>query len=169
MKTNLSKADREDRKALFGRLSDGFQTNQPYNWKSEGQQLLEIPVTTFPIFKVPIHISYLLYLGRYSTHLAKLYFWKALLTCKLLGVGPSLLLHPLDFLGEEDDKDLAFFPAMDQPAQKKIKLVEECLEMMTSRFDVVTMKEHADRVRDQTRRHRAIDSAPEGVGDRVLV
>ncbi len=32
--------------------------------------------------------------------------------CRLRGVEPSVLLHPLDFLGANDIDSLAFFPGM---------------------------------------------------------
>ncbi|MCG8450140.1 MAG: hypothetical protein MI725_11250, partial [Pirellulales bacterium] len=58
-------------------------------------------------------------------------------------VEPSLLLHPLDFLGSEDDRDLAFFPGMNSPASAKLSFLNKILQTFTQRFHVVTMKEHA--------------------------
>ena len=55
-----------------------------------------------PIAKVPIHVSYLLYLSLLSPVLARAYFATALGLCKLTGTPMSLLLHPLDFLGADD-------------------------------------------------------------------
>ena len=56
-----------------------------------------LPVTTMPLFRVPIHFSYLLYLGGKSPALARLYWRTALRMCRLRRVEPSVLLHPLDF------------------------------------------------------------------------
>ena len=72
MTSNLSKAERQKRKALFGGFKDGFQPLKPYQWSLGTDQLIEMPVTTLPIFKVPIHFSYLLYLSVYSPTLALL-------------------------------------------------------------------------------------------------
>jgi peptidoglycan/xylan/chitin deacetylase (PgdA/CDA1 family) len=115
MTAKLPKEEKEKRKQLFGKFRDGIQPLKPYRWTLNSGSLLEIPVTTLPGVKVPIHLSYLLYLARFSKPAAVSYWWTALRLCKVLGVGPSLLLHPLDFLGQEDDSDLGFFPAMDQP------------------------------------------------------
>jgi hypothetical protein len=165
MTSKLSKAQKQERKALFGSVRDGFQSNKPYFWTSGTGRLLEIPVTTMPVFKVPIHASYLLYLGKYSRRLAITYYWQALLLCRLTGVRPSLLLHPLDFLGEEDDAELSFFPAMDQPAERKIELLSEILRMLMKDYEVVTMHEHARIISQSShaRPSRLVSTATPGV------
>ena len=139
----LSKQEKEDRKKLFGTISEGFRPLKPYCWDIDGGHLLEIPVTTMPIFKVPIHVSYLLYLQKFSTLLARNYFRAALALCRITGVAPSLLLHPLDFLGKEDDGDLSFFPAMDRPAEVKMELISDVLAMLSKHYSLVNMSQHA--------------------------
>ena len=106
-------------------------------------RLIEIPVTTMPIFKIPIHVSYILYLSSFSTTLALLYFRVALLLCRLTKTQLSLLLHPLDFLGGEDVPELAFFPAMNLTSQRKLKVVRKVLNLMSQQFQIVTMEKHA--------------------------
>ena len=66
--------------------------------------IIEIPVTTMPLLKFPIHASYILYLSCYSTALAMTYFRTALSLCRITGTPPSILLHPLDFLGGDDGR-----------------------------------------------------------------
>ena len=66
----LSKNQKEDRKELFGRFVDGFKTLSPYRFSWRGKSIVEMPVTTMPIFRLPIHGSYLLFLAQYSTMLA---------------------------------------------------------------------------------------------------
>ncbi|MEM7453124.1 MAG: polysaccharide deacetylase family protein [Planctomycetota bacterium] len=166
--SELSGREKESRKALFGRFSDGFQTLRPFKWKSGSETLLELPITTMPFSRAPIHASYLLYLSGISRRLARLYFKKAMFMCSMTGITPSMLLHPLDFLGSEDAPDLGFLPAMDQPAITKIELLQECLSMMTSRFDVGTMKRHADAVREKTTASRSIDQAIKGVSAEAI-
>jgi hypothetical protein len=143
---NLTDEEKVERKQLFGKLSEGFRPLRPYAWKLAGHQdqpLIEIPVTTMPIFKVPIHASYLLYLGQFSSALALAYFRWSLLLCRLCRVAPSMLLHPLDFLGVDDDADLAFFPAMRVESSQKIAIVGEVIDLMQSHYDIVTMIQHA--------------------------
>lgn len=163
MTAKLSTEQKEERKELFGSVRDGLQSNKPYLWSSGADRLIEIPVTTMPMFKIPIHASYLLYLGKFSKNLAKMYFWTALKLCRLWGVGPSILLHPLDFLGQEDDKDLSFFPAMDQPADRKIELLSDTIGMLMKDYEVVTMRQHARLISRSTIPNRPVSTATQGV------
>lgn len=141
--SRLDKQQKEERKQLFGKLSEGFKPLKPYRWSVGGKDLLEIPVTTMPLFKLPIHVSYLLYLATYSRAAAKAYWSMALTLCRLTGTAPSLLLHPLDFLGCDDEQDLSFFPAMNVPAERKLSLISDVLESFTQHYDVRPMREHA--------------------------
>ncbi|MDA1013051.1 MAG: polysaccharide deacetylase family protein [Planctomycetota bacterium] len=144
--SKLDAKQRQERKQLFGKFTEGFRTLRPFKWSLDAGRLIEIPVTTMPIFKMPIHVSYLLYLASYSPTLARCYFRFALGMCRAFGVGPSLLLHPLDFLGCDDESDLAFFPAMGMSGGRKVELVAHYISMLSQRFDVVTMREHARRM-----------------------
>ncbi|HEU4530368.1 MAG TPA: polysaccharide deacetylase family protein [Steroidobacteraceae bacterium] len=148
--SNLSKEEKEQRKALFGTWADALKPLKPYRWDLEGRQLLEIPVTTLPLFKVPIHLSYILYLSKFSRPIARLYFRFALAMCALTRTQPSILLHPLDFLGKEDCKELAFFPGMDLPRERKLALVAEALDLMASKYELLTMRGHAERLMQGT-------------------
>jgi peptidoglycan-N-acetylglucosamine deacetylase len=145
--SNLSKEEREQRKELFGTLADALRPVKPFRWRLDQRELLEIPVTTMPVFKVPMHLSYVLYLSKFSRPLARLYFRTALLMCRLTGTAPSMLLHPLDFLGAEDVSALRFFPGMDLPRERKLELVGECIDLMIEHYDIVTMREHARRLK----------------------
>jgi hypothetical protein len=64
--------------------------------------------------------------------------------CRLRSVEPSILLHPLDFLGSNDVDSLAFFPGMAMPARLKIEVVTVALEMLGEWHDVGTMLQHAE-------------------------
>jgi hypothetical protein len=77
-------------------------------------------------------------------------YWRmALGLCRVFRVEPSLLLHPLDFLGAEDDADLAFFPAMGRPAAEKIELVGRVIDQLEKHYRLAPMAEHAREI--QTR------------------
>lgn len=134
---------RERLNRLFGSWKDGLRPLKPYRWCFDGISLLEMPVTTFPCFRVPIHLSYVMYLAGFSTMLAQAYFNTALWTCRLFGVEPSILLHPLDFLGGEDVPRLRFFPSMRMTGEQKIAVVGRCLDSLTHLFDVRPVGEHA--------------------------
>ena len=143
MTSPLSRDEVRRREALFGSFLDGFRPLKPYQWRLDHMTLLEIPVTTVPIMRVPFHVSYILYLSEFSRSLALLYFRTALSLCRLTGTQPSLLLHSLDFLGCEDAPELSFFPGMKLPLQKKLELVNDILDLFCRTFTVVTMREHA--------------------------
>ncbi|MCP3994487.1 MAG: polysaccharide deacetylase family protein, partial [bacterium] len=126
--SNLSDEEKERRKALFGTTKDALRSNRPYKWSlSEGATMTEVPVTTMPLFRVPIHFSYVIWLSGKSMFLARTYWRMALLMCKLSGTVPSLLIHPLDFLGSDDEPELGFFPGMDIEAAKKADVMQELL------------------------------------------
>lgn len=145
----LSRRQLDERQKLFGTIRDGLRPLKPYFWELGAGRLLEIPVTTMPLFRAPIHFSYLLYLARFSEFAARLYFREAMRWCRWAGIQPSLLFHPLDFLGGDDISSLAFFPAMDMPGRKKVDFLHRVMEEMLEEFEVVTMAEHARRMVDR--------------------
>jgi peptidoglycan/xylan/chitin deacetylase (PgdA/CDA1 family) len=62
----LSSEEKNRRKHILG-FREGMRPINPYCWKLPlGGKMLEIPVTTVPIIKTPFHMSYLLFLGRFS-------------------------------------------------------------------------------------------------------
>jgi hypothetical protein len=142
----LRREDREQRQALFGTVRDGLRPISPYRWDNG---LVEIPVTTMPFLRLPFHFSYVLYLSGFSPLLGRAYFWLAIQLCRAVGLGPSLLLHPLDFLDARDVPELAFFPAMDVAWEKKRDLVGRLLDALRGTFDVGGMSQHVDRLEAQ--------------------
>jgi protoporphyrinogen oxidase len=146
----LTEEQRAERSNLFGSWTDGLRPLRAYQWSVpyEGRrlELPEIPVTTLPGLRVPIHISYLLYLAAVNPKLASVYFASALRVCDARGVAPSILLHPLDFLGADDVSTLAFFPAMNMGGERKTELVMGWLDQLRSRYEIVTMDGHLDRL-----------------------
>lgn len=139
----MSDEEREKRKKLFGKFSDGFQSLKPYKWQIGAKSLVEIPVTTLPMFKTPIHASYVIYLSTFSKSLARTYWKTAVEMCRLSGTQLSLLLHPLDFLSGEDAPELKFFPAMNLPVEEKLRFLGEIIDTFIGKFEVVNMREHA--------------------------
>ncbi len=142
----MSDEEREKRKKLFGNFSDGFQSLKPYKWRIGDKSLIEIPVTTLPFFKTPIHASYVIYLSTFSKTLAVAYWKSAVEMCRRSGTPLSLLLHPLDFLSGDDAPELKFFPAMYLPVEEKLEFLSDILEVLTGKFEVINMREHARKV-----------------------
>jgi peptidoglycan-N-acetylglucosamine deacetylase len=81
--------------------------------------------------------------------LALLYFRFAIALCRLMRVQPSLLLHPLDFMGGEDVPELGFFPAMNQPSYKKVALVGKVLQILSTHYAIVPMSQHASVIKQR--------------------
>lgn len=146
MTTRLNSEQQKTRRQLFGTIKEGFKPVKPYRWKIDNNEkgILEVPVTTMPLFKIPFHVSYVLYLARFSSALAILYFRVAIWLCQLTHTSPSLLLHPLDFLGYDDVDKLSFFPAMDLSGEKKTRLVGKLINIYSKTFNVVPLARHVD-------------------------
>lgn len=143
-KSDLSKDQKKERNELFGSMKNGLQPLTPFQWLlPSGKTLLEIPVTTIPVIKTPFHLSYLLYLSRYSVLLMKLYLALAIGLCKVRGVSPSYLLHPLDLIGGDKITELAFFPGMDLASDRKVKIFNLVIGTLGKHFNLVSMGTHA--------------------------
>jgi hypothetical protein len=138
--SKLSKEEKESRKELFGSFKEGFYPLKPYKWNFKNSRtLLEIPVTTMPIFKIPFHQSYLLYISNMSLGLMKLYLRFSILMCKLTKTSPSYLLHPLDLIGKDHVPSLAFFPGMNIKSERKLKIFEIAIQILKDNFELVPM------------------------------
>jgi len=128
-KSGLSKEEKMARKELFGKFSMGFKKLKPYYHElGGGKKIAEIPVTTMPIFKLPFHLSYLIYLSNISIVLMKVYLSSAFLLCKITRTPISFLLHPLDIIGGDKIKQLVFFPGMNIETQKKLLSLKKYLK-----------------------------------------
>lgn len=155
MRTKLKGEQREKAKQLYGGFAAMRNPNRPYQRSVAGRSvahrsvagsdsapaknLWEVPVTVLPFARTPIHFSYFTYLASFSTLAAKTYFSTALRLCQLTKTPPSLLLHPPDFMGREDDADMAYFPAMNMARADKLKIVCWALKKYREAFDVRCM------------------------------
>lgn len=159
LKSHFNRAQKEERKQLFGKFSDGFQSVKPYFWETGGKRLLEIPVTTLPLFKLPIHASYFMYLASFNTLAARTWFWSATRMCALTGTAPSLLLHALDFLDDTDVPELSFFPGMTVSLKRKLELLNQCIDMIERHWLPGTMLTQARHFQKLELPRRSIESA----------
>jgi len=148
MTTKLSPEERAQRQNLFGKFKDGFQRLKPYQW--EMGQLLEIPVTTLPIFKFPIHFTYILYMSSLAKVLGISYFQFALKLCRINKIEPSLVLHPTDFLDNKDVPALSFFPGMKLPFNRKLAILNQALQLLSKNFTILNVGGHAKQLINQS-------------------
>jgi peptidoglycan-N-acetylglucosamine deacetylase len=144
--TDLTPEERQERAELFGTLGSAFRPNRVFVWKTDAGPLTEVPVTTFPGLRTPIHLSYLTYLGGRSRPLASGYHRMALTMCRLTGNPPSMLLHPLDFLGADDDDDLGFFPGMNLESGRKLDLAHHFLDQLESSYSLGPLEDYVSSV-----------------------
>jgi hypothetical protein len=151
-KSKLSKEEKESRKELFGSFKEGFYPLKPFKWEFRNKKkLLEIPVTTMPVFKMPFHQSYLIYISNTSMSLMKMYLRFSILMCKLTKTSPSYLLHPLDLIGSDHAPELTFFPGMNIQSEKKVKIFETCMKMLKENFEILPMGEFVKQLADKRR------------------
>jgi peptidoglycan/xylan/chitin deacetylase (PgdA/CDA1 family) len=139
LRTGLKGAQRERAKKLYGGFRSATRPNRPYRRDVADGSIWEVPVTVMPLSRTPIHLSYLTYLAGHCRPLAESYFRTALRICRLTGTPPSLLLHPTDFLGPEDDSDMQYFPGMNLPRREKLAFVRWALTRLTRAYDVHRM------------------------------
>jgi len=140
MKSDLTKEEKKARKELFGKFSEGFRKLRPYYWDlGENKRIAEIPVTTMPIFKLPFHLSYLIYISNISIILMKIYLSMALFLCKITRTPISYLLHPLDIIGGDQLQQLAFFPGMNIASERKLNVFREVIAQLKKQHNLVSM------------------------------
>jgi hypothetical protein len=156
--SKLTKAEKKERKELFGKFSDGFMKLKPYFWKlKDNSRLLEVPVTTMPLFRTPIHLTYLVYLSALSEQLMVFYLKCAIYLCKLTRTSPNFLIHPTDLLGGDMIKGMEFFPGMQISSQKKLAIFKKVINIFARHFELVTMENHADGLMDKNVKDVMID------------
>lgn len=140
MKSDLSKEEKKARKELFGKFSEGFRKLKPYYHDlGDGKKIAEIPVTTMPVFKIPFHLSYLIFISSISMWLMKVYLKWSLFLCRITRTPVSYLLHPLDIIGGDKITRLAFFPGMNITTEKKVLVFKAVLQELKSGFNLVSL------------------------------
>ncbi len=146
-KSNLTKEQKADQAKLYGGFQDTFSSLRPFAWQLEESRLIELPVTTLPLLRLPIHMTYINHIADKSPAIARNYFRLALALCRHSGTPPSLLLHATDFVGCDDDFDLAFIPGMKRTAKAKIGLLGELLTYCQKYFAMMTLGEFAGQLK----------------------
>jgi hypothetical protein len=146
MRANLDEEQRKRASQLYGGWKSAFKPNKPYPRSVNDSPLWELPVTVMPFTRTPIHFSYFMFLAGISKSIAKTYFSTAIRLCQLTATSPSLLLHPPDFLGSEDDAEMAFFPGMKLKRAEKLSLMDWALRRLATCFDVKRMVDHVTKL-----------------------
>ena len=140
----LDSKQREERSMLFGSVRDGFRRIKTHTWETKVGSLTEVPVATIPFIRTPFHLSYLLFLSRYSPLLANSYLQIATTLCRITGVRPSFLLHSLDFAEPENAPELAFFPGMQLSLEHKLQVADSAIRILKRSFDLQSMERYTE-------------------------
>jgi peptidoglycan/xylan/chitin deacetylase (PgdA/CDA1 family) len=146
LKTGLKREQRRVREKLFGNFTASLGRNRPYRLSVGEPRLWMVPVTVMPIARTPFHFSYLQYVAEKSPGLAKTYLRWSLALCRTFRVEPSLLLHPLDFLGGDEEPELAYFPGMNQSGNVKRERLRGYLSYLAATHQCYTLGEAVARM-----------------------
>lgn len=138
--TRAGGEDRRRLRRIGGRWSDALRPSRPFRWIVDPKPLLEIPVTTFPGLKLPVHVSYLQCL---APGIALKYLDAAIALWRFSGQSPSLVLHSTDFLGVEDTRLLPFVPGMARPLGEKLEFLHAVAERFARFAPFMTLAERA--------------------------
>ena len=77
-----------------------------------------------------------------------LYLNIAIFLCKITGTEPSFLLHPLDIIGGDQIKSLAFFPGMNITSDRKIYIFKKVIRKLAEHYTLVNMRDHVFSIKD---------------------
>jgi len=131
---------------LFGPVSNAMRPLTPFRWVSGDLAMLELPVSTVPLVRTPMHMSYLQALAELSEPLSRAYLGGALWALHTRRVPASFLLHPTDLVDERDAPRLGFFPGMRRPAAEKVISVRWALQRLAASYDVMPLCDAAARL-----------------------
>jgi hypothetical protein len=129
------------RPEIFGSFSDGLLPMEAFEWEHDDFNILEIPVTTLPLIRTPLHMSYLHALR--ARVVADNYLRFGLALCRLRRYPVSFLIHPPDVVDAEEAPALAYLPGMTVPWKKKVDLVRSALSRVVDGRIVQTHRDYS--------------------------
>lgn len=145
----LGAEERARQRDVFGGWAEVHRPLRPYRWELEAGTLVELPVTTLPLARLPVHFMYLNLLADGSEALARVYLGGVLRLCRLCAVPPSLLLHAGDFIAADDVACPPFLPGMRRPWARKARFMAGTLQRLVQGFTVHTLGAYAEGLDDE--------------------
>lgn len=143
--SKISATQKKNQSYLFGNISNAFLPLKPYRRILDtGSHIIEIPVSTLPVFRLPIHLTYINYLGDLSETLAQTYFSAAARLLHETRTPPSLLLHAADFIGSDDNVSLDFLPGMKRKSSLKMATIKSIFRTYNKYFDVTGIRRYIE-------------------------
>lgn len=133
-----------ERQEIFGPASDGLLPLEAFAWVHRDFSMREIPVTTVPLLRAPMHMSYLHAIGSMARPAADFYLRSGLALCRWRRLPVSFLIHPPDVLDSEDAPSISYLPGMSVPWREKVDLVRRSLSRI---IDGRVVQSHGDYAR----------------------
>ena len=161
---------REERQRLFGNWTRGLPADSALlvavrrrmRPSPAPQRLLEIPVTTMPLFRVPIHFSYLLFLRQFSRAAAWAYWQMAMRAVPAGRRRAVAALASARFSRRRRRAGPGVFPGDAMRGAEKVTFVRSVLTDFAKRFDVAPLGRHADYLASQN--NLAVVRVPQSEG-----
>lgn len=123
----------------YGALADMRRPLAPYRWRLPAAELTEVPVSTLPLLRLPVHWTYINFLAEFSVRCALAYVSTHIALCRVRSVAPVLLIHATDVIGVDDDACPRFMPGMRLTAAEKMRLLRTGLARYRANFEVGTV------------------------------
>lgn len=123
----------------YGTWRDAWQPLVPHRWHIERGILLEIPVSTLPLLRLPVHFTYLHFLADHAPAIALAYVRTHIALCRARGLAPALLLHATDFLGRDDADAPHFMPGMARKRRAKLAFTARALACYAQHFKLMPL------------------------------
>lgn len=145
----------------YGGLAGAWGPLAPHRLRAAAGSLLEFPVSTMPLLRLPVHWTYVHHLADRSEALARAWLDAHVALCRLRDLAPCLLLHATDVIGTDDACCPRFMPGMGRTAAVKQARLAAGLRRYLEHFSFATFAARADRLAgDAGLAERAVDAAP---------
>ena len=125
--------------ASYGSRKGAGAPQKPFQWHDEQSRIIELPVTTMPYTRFPVHWTYLNFIADLSHGLARAYLDTHLGLLRYEKLQPQLLLHCTDFLGSDDPLVPQFVPGMKRNAKDKVAFLKATLAMYQNRYRLIPL------------------------------
>jgi hypothetical protein len=107
-------------------------------------RIVEIPVTTIPFLRFPIHFSYLMLGGKYYAQLVCMVLKKTYARLRFI----NYLFHPLDLMNSQDVRFAKKIFGLNIPLAVKLALAKKMLKFFKANYQIVTSKEMYEVVKE---------------------
>jgi hypothetical protein len=125
--------------ASYGNRKGARALQKPFQWHDHQSRLIELPVTTMPYTRFPVHWTYLNFIADLSDGLARAYLHTHLGLLQYEKLQPQLLLHCTDFLGSDDPHVPQFIPGMKRDAKDNVAFLKATLAMYQNRYRLMPL------------------------------